>query len=59
MAKYSKEEKRAYYAGMGYRYGKFGKEMRVKKKNERSFQNGYRKAKAGSQRAPKARWAKK
>ena len=59
MARYSNEEKRAYYAGMGYRYGKYGKEMRSKnERNARSFSNGYKKAKAGSMKAKKARWAK-
>lgn len=59
MRKYSLAQRRAYYAGMGYRHGKEGKEVAVKPENMRSFQNGYKKAAAASAKAPKAAWAKK
>ena len=59
MARYSLEQRRAYYAGMGYRHGKEGKEVRMKESSKSSFRNGYKKAKSASARAPRAGWAKR
>ena len=59
MKRYTKQQKRAFYAGMGYRFGKEGKKMGVRSENMTSFTNGYKRAKNASAAAAKAEWAKK
>ena len=57
--RYTKQQKRAFYAGTGYRFGKEGKKMGVKPENMSSFTNGYKRATNASAAALKASWATK